>query len=77
MQIHTHRAAKIRKKCNLGKSNKSISRKKFFTKIHFLQFQKWPKINFPTGKMFETAKNAISGKKLIYLISQVFLPRLF
>ena len=29
------------------KSNKSISRKKIFlTKIHFLQFQKWPKINF-------------------------------
>ena len=31
----------------LVKSNKSISRKKIFlTKIHFLQFQKWPKINF-------------------------------
>ena len=30
----------------LVKSNKSISRKNFLTKIHFLQFQKWPKINF-------------------------------
>ena len=28
------------------KSNKSISRKSFSTKFHFLQFQKWPKINF-------------------------------
>ena len=27
------------------------------TKFHFLQFQKWPKINFTTGKKFKTAKN--------------------
>ena len=27
------------------KSNKSISRKIHLTKFHFLQFQKWPKIN--------------------------------
>ena len=45
------------------KLNKSISRKNFLTKIHFLQFQKWPKINFCTGKKFKTAKNAISRKK--------------
>ena len=30
----------------LVKSNKSISRIIFWTKFHFLQFQKWPKINF-------------------------------
>ena len=30
----------------LVKSTKSISRKFFLTKIHFLQFQKGPKINF-------------------------------
>ena len=30
----------------LMKSNKSFSQKFFLTKIHFLQFQKWPKINF-------------------------------
>ena len=30
----------------------------FLTKFHFLQFQKWPKINFWTGKKFKTAKNA-------------------
>ena len=42
----------------LVKSNKSISRKKFF-----LQFQKWPKINFCTREKFKTARNAISRKK--------------
>ena len=51
----------------LVKSNKSISRKIFLTKFHFLQFQKWPKINFWTGKKFKTAKNAIS-RKLIYIM---------
>ena len=30
----------------LVKSNKSILRKTFLTKFHFLQYQKWPKINF-------------------------------
>ena len=52
----------------------------FLTKFYFLQFQKWPKINFWTGKKFKTAKNAISRKKIffwIYLISRVFLPGLF
>ena len=34
--------------------------KKFFDQIPFLQFKKWPKINFSTGKKFKTAKNAIS-----------------
>ena len=43
----------------LMKSNNSISPKKIFlTKFLFLQFQKWPKINFWTGKKFKTAKNA-------------------
>ena len=41
------------------------------TKFHFLQFQKWPKINFWTRKKFKTAINAISRKK-IDLISRVF-----
>ena len=36
----------------------------FFTKLHFLQFQKWPKMNFWTGKKF---KNAISRKKIFDL----------
>ena len=31
---------------NFVKSNKSISRKNFLAKFHFLQFQKWQKINF-------------------------------
>ena len=62
----------------LVKSNKSISRKNFLTKFHFLPFQKWPKINFWTRKKFKTAKNAISRKKFFnYLISRVFLPGLF
>ena len=34
----------------------------FWTKIHFLQFQKWPRINFWTRKKFKTAKNAMSRK---------------
>ena len=29
----------------------------FLTKFHFLQFQKWPKINFWTREKFKTAKN--------------------
>ena len=47
----------------LVKSNKSISRKFFLIKFHFLQFQTWPKINFWTGKKIKTARNAISRKK--------------
>ena len=47
---------------NLVKSNKSISRNFILTKFHFLQFQKWPKINFLTEKKFKTANNAISRK---------------
>ena len=46
------------------KSNKSISRIFLGPISNFLQFQKWPKINFCTGKMFKTAKNAISRKKI-------------
>ena len=34
---------------HLVKWNKSISRTIFLTKFHFLQFHKWPKINFWTG----------------------------
>ena len=50
----------------------------FLTKVHFLQFQKWPKIIFWTRKKFKTAWNAISRKTfLIYLISRVFSPGLF
>ena len=45
-------------------SHKSISRIFFLAKFHFLQFQKWPKINFWTGKIFKTAKNAILRKKI-------------
>ena len=40
-----------------------------------MQFQKWPKINFWTGKKFKTAKNAIQWN--LFLISRVFLPGLF
>ena len=40
----------------------------FFTKFYFLQFQKWPKINFWTGKKLKTAKNAISRKKIFWFI---------
>ena len=40
----------------------------FWPNSIFLQFQKWPKIIFWTGKMFKTAKNAISWKKFFDLI---------
>ena len=39
----------------------------FLAKFHFLQFQKWPKINFLTGKMFKTTKSAISRKKKLFI----------
>ena len=37
------------------------------SKFHFLQFQKWPKINFWTGEKLKTATNAISRKKFFDL----------
>ena len=43
----------------------------------FSNFKNGQKINFWTEKKFKTAKNAISRKKIIYLISRVFLPGLF
>ena len=46
----------------------------FLTKFHFLQFQK---LIFELVEKFKTAKNAFSQKKLIYLISRVFLSGLF
>ena len=65
----------------LMKSNKiNFTKKFFFDQIPLnLQFHKWAKINFWTGKKFNTAKNATSRKKiiLIYLISGVFLAGLF
>ena len=51
--------SKIGKKCNFKS-----------TKTHFLQFQKWQKINFCTRKKFKTTKNAILNfflvQKLIF-----------
>ena len=65
-------------KKNLVNSKKSISRNFILTKFHFLQFQKWPKINFWTEKKFEKLpKMQFHEKFLIYLISRVFLPGLF
>ena len=62
----------------LVKSIKSISRRKFFlTKFHFLQFQKWSKINLWTGKKFKTARNAISRKKKDLFDFTSFFTRLF
>ena len=62
----------------LVKSNKSISRNFILTKFHFLQFQKWPKINFWTGKKFKTAKSAISRKKIdLFDFTSFFLPGFF
>ena len=64
---------KIKKKSRpkkLVKSNKSISRKKFVAKFHFLQFQKWPKINIWTGKKLKMQFH--EKKIMIYLISRVF-----
>ena len=66
------------KKKNSWSQINQFHEKKSLANFHFLQFQKWPKINFWTWKKFKTAKNAISRKSfLIYLISRVFLPGLF
>jgi len=47
-------------------------------KFHFLQFQKWPKINFLTGESFKTAKNAISRKKMdLFDFTRVFFAWTF
>ena len=51
----------------LVKSNKSISRKFFLTKFHFLQFQKWPKINFWTGKRLKLPEMQYLEEIFIYL----------
>ena len=54
----------------LTESDKSISRKNILTKLHFLQFLKWPRIYFWTREKFKTAKIAISRKNFwLYLIS--------
>ena len=62
----------------LVKSNKSISQKNFLTKFHFLQFQKWPKMNFwPFLKLQKRNLVKKNFMKLMYLISRVFLTRIF
>ena len=66
MTVGTRKCKKVqaKKTCKI----KQINFTKFFlTKFHFLQFQKWPKINFWTGKKLKTAKNAISRRKKNYL----------
>jgi len=52
----------------LVKSNKSILRPIFLTKIHFLQFLRWPQ-----KSIFELRKNAISqGKKILNISIDFF-----
>jgi len=61
------------------KSNINQFQDFFLAKFHFLHFQKWPKINFLTGKKLKTAKNAISRNKFFDLFdftSLFFLPGL-
>ena len=38
----------------------NFTKKFFWTKFHFLLFQKWPEINFWTRKVLKLVKNAIS-----------------
>ena len=52
----------------LMKSNESISRLIFLTKFYFLQFQKWPKLNFWTGKKFKNCHKCNFTKKFILFI---------
>ena len=49
----------------LLKSNKSIIQNFILTKFNFLQFQKWPKINFWTVKKLKTDINSISRNFLL------------
>ena len=53
------------------KANKSISQKKFLIKINFFAISKMAKNQFfELGKSFKTAKNAISQRKKIDLLSR-------
>ena len=61
--IHHYYTVGRKIKKSPGQKNLEIN----LTKFHFLQFQKWPKINFGTGKKLKTAKNAISRKKIFDL----------
>ena len=73
-----HSGARIFKKSRpkkTMKSNKRISWNFILTKFHFLQFQKWPNINFWTGEKFITAKNAISRE--FFFISWLFFAWTF
>ena len=49
----SHSGPEILKKSSPKKTREI---KFFLTKFHFLQFQKWPKINFRTGKKFKLPK---------------------
>ena len=59
------------------KSNKSISRNFILTKIHFLPFQKWPKINFSTGKKFQTEYFPWKLKFYIYFHGKYKILKVF
>ena len=54
-------------KKNLVKSNKSISRNFILTKFHFLQFQKWPKINFWTRRSLKLSKMQFHESNLWFI----------
>jgi len=64
----------------LVKSNKSILRPIFLTKIHFLQFLRWPNINFWTAQ-----KSNFTGEKILniswnwffFSFHEIFLLGLF
>ena len=59
------RKLKKSKAKKLVKSNLITFTKKFLTEFHFLRFQKWPKINFWTGK---TTKKCNFTKIIFWLI---------
>ena len=69
---------KVQAKKKLMKSNKSISRTFFCQISFFLQFQKWPKINFWTGKKFKNCQKWNFMKIFFDLFDFTsFLPGLF
>ena len=62
----------------VGQKKNLSNEKFFFTKFHFWQFQKWPKINFMNwGKRLKFKSASFMKNVLIYLISRVILLRLF
>ena len=68
--LYLHNGTENLKKSRPKKLVKSINftKKKIMTNFHILQFQKWPKINFWTGKKFKIEKMQFHVKIFFWFI---------